>query len=85
MLAPGLLTDRVRRRPHFLGILQLLRDLACGMVHIHDHDVIHGDLNPRNILIKLQAEALPLGCVAKVADFGLALNLPPGASSIKGG
>ena len=84
VLSPRLLHDRQTKMPHFNGILQLVKDLALGMQHIHQRDIIHGDLNPRNILIKIKPTALPLGCVAKIADFGLAMRLPPGSSFIRG-
>ena len=68
----------------FNGVLQLALDIAWGMQHIHQRGIIHGDLNPRNVLIKIQPDAAPLGCVAKVADFGLALRLPASAPSVQG-
>ena len=71
------------KMPHFHGILQLARDIAAGLQHVHAHDIIHGDINPRNILIKLSRGALPLCCHAKLADFGLAMRLPSGASFIR--
>ena len=84
VLSQGLLHNKQTKMPYVLGILQLLRDLASGLEHIHSAGVIHGDINPRNILMKLQPSALPLGGVAQIADFGLALRLPPGSSHIPG-
>ena len=84
VFSQGLLHNKQTKVPHILGILQLLRDLASGLEHIHSAGVIHGDINPRNILMKLQPSALPLGGVAQIADFGLALRLPPGSSHIPG-
>ena len=40
------------------------------------------DLNPRNVLISMQADAVPLACVAKIADFGLSHQLPEGKTFI---
>ena len=50
--------------PNYRAVLQLCRHIAGGMEYIHKRNVVHGDLNPRNVLL--------LGAVAKVADFGMA-------------
>ena len=53
----------------------ILRDVACGLVYLHNHSppIIHRDLTSRNILLNSSM-------VAKVADLGVAriLNLRPG-------
>jgi serine/threonine protein kinase len=41
-LAPGWRLD--------LGI-RLMKQIASGMCHVHAHDVVHGDLKLKNILI----------------------------------
>ena len=81
---PLLLHGGKMHKTNFNGILQLAKDIALGLQHIHQRGIIHGDLNPRNVLIKLKPAALPLGCVAKIADFGLAVRLPAGASCVEG-
>ena len=43
-------------------------DVAYGMKHLHDHDVIHRDLKSANVL-------LASGWVAKLCDFGTAREL----------
>ena len=63
-------------------VLQLATDLASGLDYLHARGVIHGDVNPRNVLILLKPEALPLGCVAKLADFGLASQLGEGQAYV---
>ena len=45
--------------------LHILRDVSCGLMHIHSHGVIHRDLNSGNVL-------LTQSLLAKVADFGVA-------------
>lgn len=54
----------------FRWFLQIL----AGLQHIHENDLIHRDLYPKNILFsndKLQTQ-----WEAKIGDFGLATNTP---------
>ncbi|MFO7900267.1 MAG: SUMF1/EgtB/PvdO family nonheme iron enzyme [Planctomycetota bacterium] len=45
--------------------LEIIRDTARGLAHAHEHDIVHRDVKPDNILIA------PDG-TAKLADLGLA-------------
>jgi serine/threonine protein kinase len=47
----------------------LIADIADGITALHDHDLVHADLKPQNILIFPDANS-PCGVVAKIADFG---------------
>lgn len=53
----------------------ILRDVACGLVYLHNHSppIIHRDLSSKNILLNSSM-------VAKITDLGVAriLNLRPG-------
>jgi serine/threonine protein kinase len=50
--------------------LQLLRDCAQGLKELHSRNVVHGDLNARNVLLS-SSGVTALGVVAKLADLGL--------------
>ncbi|CAG8480521.1 5191_t:CDS:2 [Paraglomus occultum] len=52
-----------------IRIWKILTDLALGIKHIHDHNIVHLDLKPANIFITKQL------CL-KIGDFGLATELP---------
>ena len=45
-------------------IIQFMRDITAGLIHLHDNGIIHRDLAARNIL-------LDSDWVCKVGDFGL--------------
>ena len=47
---------------------QVLYQMAKGIKYLHDHDLKHGNINPRTILI---AQSQPLKMMIKVSDFGL--------------
>ena len=50
-----------------LDKLSILKNLASALIHIHDKGIVHGDLNPTNVLISEDG-------TAKLADFGFARN-----------
>ncbi|KAF3935409.1 Phytochrome [Dactylellina cionopaga] len=60
--------SRPRRLPYKTGA-SLLADIGDGVQVLHDHDLVHADLKPGNILI-FPNEASPCGLTAKIADFG---------------
>ncbi len=47
--------------------LELIRKIADGLAHCHDHGIIHRDLKPENILITSDGQPV-------ILDFGLALT-----------
>ncbi|GLI58764.1 hypothetical protein VaNZ11_000344 [Volvox africanus] len=53
--------------------------IARGLQHIHDKNIVHGDLNPNNVLL-MHAPGTPLEFCLKVADFGLSVRMSEGAS-----
>jgi serine/threonine protein kinase len=52
---------------------QIIRQLGAGLEHAHERGIVHGDLNPRNILITRDGELRILG-------FGAAQTTPAYAS-----
>ncbi|KAJ9524676.1 hypothetical protein QJQ45_024241, partial [Haematococcus lacustris] len=69
--------------PNLLAVVNMALDIACGVQHIHSKNIIHGDLSPANILLKLD-DSRP-GClkaVAKVGDFGLSHMSKDGQSHV---
>uniref|UniRef100_A0A7S1X1C8 Protein kinase domain-containing protein n=1 Tax=Tetraselmis chuii TaxID=63592 RepID=A0A7S1X1C8_9CHLO len=61
--------------------LVLAHDIACGLEHIHSHNIIHGDLKALNVLLTSSTRrplvpepGLP-NVIAKVTDFGLSAKL----------
>ncbi len=54
-----------RRDPLQLMVLELSLGIAAAIRHLHSKQVVHGDLNPRNVLLKRDSAALA-GYVPKV-------------------
>src|SRR4051812_2894327 len=58
--------------------LRVLIQVAAGLQHTHDHGLIHGDVSPRNVLIREHDGT------AKLADFGLARAFGDGVAARRG-
>lgn len=48
--------------------VDIISKLAAGMKYLHDKEIAHGDLKPKNVLVSLESDAIK---DVKVADFGL--------------
>ncbi|PNH03323.1 putative serine/threonine-protein kinase, partial [Tetrabaena socialis] len=55
--------------------------IARGLQHIHAKNIVHGDLNPNNVLL-VRTHETPLGFCLKVADFGLSVRVGEGQSHL---
>lgn len=57
------------------SVMETALEVARAVFHLHGESVVHGDLKARNVL--LTAAVGHRGFVAKVADFGLSVNIDP--------
>ena len=78
------LENFITKYPHMsLPIkLHILRDISCGLLHIHSHDIVHRDLNAGNVLLthNLQAKVADLGASRVLGrNFSGKLTAVPGA------
>nr|WIL03466.1 serine/threonine kinase [Cedratvirus plubellavi] len=64
--------------------IDLLRQIALGLEHLHDNKVIHRDIKPSNILIGSDPQD-PKRLIAKLADFGFARIKEDGATMTRCG
>eukprot|EP00892_Ulva_mutabilis_P001046 jgi/Ulvmu1/10942/UM007_0121.1 len=57
--------------PDVSSVCYVLIEIASALAHIHAIGIIHCDLKPQNVLLKVD-DCDPRGFVTKLADFGLA-------------
>jgi len=58
-----------------VDILLTALDIARGMEHLHAMSIVHGDLKPRNVLMKTKKGDVR-GYICKVGDFGFSRSVP---------
>jgi serine/threonine protein kinase len=51
------------------GIWQICHDISRGLLHIHTHGMVHGDIKPSNIFFVYNSK---WGTICKIGDFGMA-------------
>ncbi|KXZ54284.1 hypothetical protein GPECTOR_5g371 [Gonium pectorale] len=61
--------------PDLPAVLSLGLGIARAVAYLHSKRIIHGDLNPNNVLLKRDGGE-PSGFAVKVGDFGLSVMLP---------
>ena len=59
---------------NYRAVLDTACDVARGMLHLHELNIIHSDLKAGNVLLKRSASEMR-GVVAKVSDFGLSVKM----------
>jgi serine/threonine protein kinase len=57
--------------------LEIVTQVATGLVAVHEQNLVHRDIKPTNIMVKLKEEG---GVTAKIIDLGLAKTLGESAS-----
>lgn len=58
--------------------IELSRQMLAAVQYLHDHDLVHDDLHPGNVLIQQQADRP----IVKISDFGISHELR-GAQSVR--
>ena len=56
------------------SILKWYLDICNGMVHLHNLDIMHGDLRTDNILLAYSSTNHGHHPIAKIADFGISIS-----------
>ena len=61
--------------------LHILRDISCGLLHIHSHGIVNRDLLLDNILLthSLKAKIADFGCAVDIRHYPGKLTRVPGA------
>lgn len=58
-------------------LLKLMRDIVCGLAHLHELGIIHRDLKPQNVLV-IKDRSIS----AKISDMGISKHLDGDMSSL---
>ncbi|KAK4428316.1 Serine/threonine-protein kinase/endoribonuclease IRE1b [Sesamum alatum] len=58
-------------------LLKLMRDVVCGLAHLHELGIIHRDLKPQNVLV-IKDRSIS----AKISDMGISKHLDGDMSSL---
>ncbi|KAI8468844.1 MAG: hypothetical protein J3K34DRAFT_515195 [Monoraphidium minutum] len=74
---------------NYAAVLDTAADVARALLHLHRQQVLHSDLKQvlhsdlkaRNVLLKADGKS-GRGCIAKVADFGLAVQIDPSITHV---
>ena len=59
---------------NYRAVLDTACDVARGMLHLHELNIVHSDLKAGNVLLKRSASEMR-GVIAKVSDFGLSVKM----------
>ena len=50
--------------------LEILRDVAAGMIYLHSEQIVHGDLIAVNILLNIKGTEVVVVCIRLCCGFG---------------
>ncbi|KAG2488945.1 hypothetical protein HYH03_012564 [Edaphochlamys debaryana] len=62
-------------RVNMSAVVSLALGIARALSHLHSKRIVHGDLNPNNVMLKRDPSE-PSGYAVKIGDFGLSVMLP---------
>jgi len=51
---------------NFSALVEIGYKIACGLIHVHSHGIVHKDIKPENVLISNDLK------IVKITDFGIA-------------
>ncbi|HOJ31535.1 MAG TPA: serine/threonine-protein kinase [bacterium] len=51
---------------NFSALVEIGYKIACGLIHVHSHGIVHKDIKPENVLISNDLKTV------KITDFGIA-------------
>ncbi|KAG2493134.1 hypothetical protein HYH03_008559 [Edaphochlamys debaryana] len=60
---------------HLPAVVGIALGIARALAHLHSKRIVHGDLNPNNVLLKRDSREAS-GFAVKVGDFGLSVLIP---------
>lgn len=66
--------DKRTGSPDLESLLEVASGIVKGMNHIHAKNILHGNLKPSNVLLKMSPDT-HTKMLAKIADFGLSLKM----------
>jgi serine/threonine protein kinase len=80
-LMEGDLSEAIENRSRSTGpfsisvALDIMLQIVEGMVYLHEQDIMHRDLKPKNCLVKARSEPPDVYYTLKLADFGSAREM----------
>ena len=71
-VAAGTLQDNLGHLTDLGEIAELIRQIACGVHHIHQQGILHLDIKPSNVLLAPSLDQSHVRWTPKISDFGIA-------------
>lgn len=71
-VAAGTLQDNLELLTDPVETVELIRQIACGVHHIHQQGILHLDIKPSNVLLAPSIAQPQVRWTPKISDFGIA-------------